>query len=98
MSNVSNLSIEVEEIRDYVRRGMPEGGEPVLKSLNVLFRRIEELERAVVPFARQAVVDNEGRPLIQVYHKDCQTAYRTLSSRYAESIKAPEPEYLPAEV
>lgn len=95
---MSNVSLEVDQIRDYVRRGMPEGGEPVLKSLNILFRRIEELERALTPFARQGLIDNEGKPLIQVYHKDCQTAYRSLSSRYAESLKAPEPEYLPAEV
>ena len=88
---MSNVSIEVEQIRDYMRRGMPEGGEAVIKSIPVLFRRIEELERALVPFARQGLVDNEGKPLINVYHKDCQTAYRTLSSRYAESIKPPDP-------
>jgi hypothetical protein len=95
---MSNVSIQVEQIRDYMRRGMPEGAEPVVKEIPILFRRIEELERSLVPFARQGLADNEGKPLIQVYHKDCQTAYRALSSRYAESIKPPEPEYLPAEV
>lgn len=95
---MSNVSIQVEQIKDYMRRGMPEGGEPVIKEIPTLFRRIEELERALVPFARQGLVDNEGKPLVNVYHKDCQHAYRTLSTRFAESLRAPEPEYLPAEV
>lgn len=95
---MSNLSIEVDQIRDYMRRGMPEGGEPVIKSINVLFNRIEELERALIPFARQGLAKNDNRPLIEVYHKDCQKAFKTLSSRYAQSVKPPEPEYLPAEV
>jgi hypothetical protein len=95
---MSNVSIQVEQIRDYMRRGMPEGGEPVIKEIPTLFRRIEELERALVPFARQGLVNNDDKPLINVYHKDCQTAYRALSSKFAESVKPPEPEYLPAEV
>jgi len=94
---MSNVSLEVENIRDYMRRGMPEGGEPLIKSIPVLFRRIEELERALIPFARQGIKDNEGLPLTQVYHRDCQTAYKALSSKFAESVRPPEPEYLPAE-
>jgi len=95
---MSNLSLEVENIKDYMRKGMPEGAEPVIKSINVLFRRIEELEHALIPFARQGLASNEDKPLILVYHKHCQAAYKTLSARVAESVRPPEPEYLPAEV
>lgn len=95
---MSNLSNEVDNIRDYVRRGMPEGGEPVLKSLNILFNRIEELERALAPFAKRGLVDNKNMPLIEVYHNDCKNAYKALSKAYAAALKPKEPEYLPAEV
>lgn len=95
---MSNLSLEVENIRDYLRRGMPEGGEHVVKSVGVLFRRIEELERALIPFARRGLVDNENKPLINVYHKDCKTAYDVLSEEAARASQPAEPEYLPAEV
>lgn len=95
---MSNLSLEVDKIRDYMRRGMPEGAEPVIHSIGVLFKRIDELEWALAPFAQRANVDNENKPLIYVYHKDCKTAYTTLSKRVAQSLQPPPEEYLPAEV
>ena len=94
---MTNHSLQVEEIKDYLRRGMPEGGEPVIKSLPVLFRRIEELEHALVPFARQGLANNENKPLIYVYHKDCVTALNILSSKVAKQNLPPEAEYIPAE-
>lgn len=95
---MGNRSIEVENIRDYIRRGYPEGVDPLLKSLPVLFGRIEELEKALIPFARAGLLDNDGKPLIYVHHSSCKNAFDILSSDRAEGPKTtPEMEYLPAE-
>lgn len=95
---MGNRSLQVEEIKDYMRRGYPEGIEVLLKSMPVLFGRIEELERALVPFARKGVDDNGGLPLLYVNHSDCKKAYGVLSSDMASGPKTtPEPEYWPAE-
>ena len=95
---MGNRSLEVERVKDYMRRGYPEGIEPLLKSMPVLLGRIEELERALVPFARKGVDDNGGLPLLQVYHADCKKAFNVLSSEKADGPRTtPEPEYWPAE-
>ena len=94
---MSNLSTETDKIIAYYKRGMDDGAEPLIRSMPVLIRRIEELERALIPFARQGLKDNHGLPLIQVYHKDCLNAFKSLSSAAAEAAKPAEPEYLPAE-
>lgn len=96
---MANRSIAVENIKDYMRRGYPEGVEVLLKDMPILFGRIDELERALVPFARKGVANNDGLPLVQVYHNDCKKAYDVLSSDVAQKgvLTTPEPEYWPAE-
>ena len=95
---MGNRSLAVESIKNYMRKGYPEGIAPLLKDIPVLFGRIEELERALIPFARQGVRDNGGLPLAQVNHADCQKAFNVLSSdRAAGPMTTPEPEYWPAE-
>jgi len=95
---MGNRSLAVENIKDYMRRGYPEGVEPLLKEMPILFGRIEELERALIPFARQGVKDNEGKPLVYVNHNDCKKAFNALSSdKAAGPMSTPEPEYWPAE-
>jgi hypothetical protein len=96
MSSV-NLIKETEDIDRYVRLGMPEGVEPLAKGVRVLLGRIQELERALMPFARVGARPSDGKELVLVYHKDCQAAFAKLSKALAEAA-APQPEeYLPAE-
>ena len=96
---MGNRSLAVESIKNYMRKGYPEGIAPLLKDIPVLFGRIEELERALVPFARKGPGNNDGVPLLQVYHSDCQKAFNVLSSDKANDgvMTTPEPEYWPAE-
>jgi hypothetical protein len=93
-----NLSVEVEKLEKYVRAGMEDGPDPIVKNINLLFNRIKELENALIPFARVGLRDNNGLPLTQVYHKDCQTAVNKLSLTVAKAHNPPPvEEYLPAE-
>jgi hypothetical protein len=93
----TNLSAEVEKLEKYYRTGMDEGAEPIVRNLRALFGRIQELESALVPFARVGLRDNKGLPLTQVYHKDCKNAYNKLSLQVAKATTPPEQEDLPAE-
>lgn len=93
----TNLSAEVEKLERYVRAGMEDGPDPIVKNINVLFNRIKELENALLPFARMGLRDNGGLPLIQVYHKDCHNAVNKLSLNIAKATTAPAEEYIPAE-
>jgi hypothetical protein len=92
-----NLSKAADDIKSYYAKGMEEGAGPLIKDLPILFRRIEELERALAPFARIGLRDNGNLPLIQVYHKDCKHAFETLSEKNALELKKAEEQYLPAE-
>lgn len=79
-------SQKIDEIAKYFRAGMEDGPDPIIRAMPMILGRIQELERALVPFARAGLKDNEGKPLIQVYHKDCKTAFETLSVGPAEAI------------
>lgn len=69
-----NIILEVNRIRDEYLKGMPDGLDEKFFANDVpyLFARIEQLENALVPFAR-VVEQNKGytKPLIPVYFKDC---------------------------
>lgn len=96
---MSNLILEVEEIEKYIRMELPEGGEWLIKRVPTLLRRINELERALIPFARQASREeaaNSKLPLTNVNIGDCQKA-RTILSRQAAIAALPEPSELAAE-
>jgi hypothetical protein len=96
---VSNLIVQVEEVQDYLRREMPEGGEWVIRRVPMLLRRIEELERALIPFARQSAREKQFKtkvPLTQVYIKDCDHAM-TVLSRAASLAALPAPTEIAAE-
>ncbi len=92
-----NLILEIEQIEDYVRRGAPEGTEPLAKAMPALFARITELEKALIPFARVAARGNPANtPLTSVYFADCQNALNKLS-RDAALAAQPIPSELAAE-
>lgn len=96
---MSNLIVQVEEVQNYLRREMPEGGEWLVRRVPMLLRRIEELERALIPFARQSTREKQLKtkvPLTQVYIKDCDVAMSVLS-RAASIAAMPKPTELAAE-
>ena len=95
MSN--NLILEVERIERYMREGFPEGVEPLAKDVPLLLHRINELEVALVPFARAGLQENDGKPLIHVYQKDCKRAFDKLSRRVAIATRPVVVEEYPAE-
>lgn len=94
-----NLIDPVQAILKQVRTGYPEGIEPIVKQLPVLFERINELESALAPFARAALNagDNNGLPMIQVYLSDAKNAFNALDSRQSVPVHANQEQYLPAE-
>ncbi len=92
-----NLIIEVEQIEDYMRRGAPEGTEPLGRAVPMLIARIVELERALMPFARIAARGNPTNvPLVSVYYNDCVKAQEKLSREAALAVM-PVPSELAAE-
>lgn len=92
-----NLILQVEQVEDYMRRGAPEGTEPLARAMPALIARIEELERALIPFARIAARGNPTNvPLVQVYFSDCQHAQSKLSRQAALAVM-PNPTDMAAE-
>lgn len=71
---MSRLIESVDAVRKRIRMGFANGvDEQSFRDLPLLMARIDELERALQPFAR---VGNSptGSPLVHVYHKDCVNA------------------------
>jgi hypothetical protein len=79
---------DVARIADQMRRGFPDGTNDLHKELPYLFRRIQELENALEPFARVAVAEKRSNPQFQlvefsnVYLKDCINAEHVLNEAY----------------
>jgi hypothetical protein len=75
---------DVERIQHAMRLGWPEGTSELHKEVPVLLKRIEELEAALVPFARVATSEAKAAApanLVHVYLKDCVKAFDALDSR-----------------
>lgn len=75
----------VEKIAYDMRRGFPDGTTELYKDIPELLARIEELETALVPFARVAQVEQatahlKSGELVHVYLKDCVNAMHQLDS------------------
>lgn len=89
MANIKrNRLLYANRIKEEVTKGLPDGlDESLLKNIPILFERIDELERALAPFAR-AVQPNatSGRELIEVYFKDCVNAMGMLDPNNAHPL------------
>lgn len=93
-----NLMKYVEKLHKDYMRGMPDGlDEEYFKQIPLLFARIDELERALLPFAQTANRERKyGKELVEVYVKDCENAYDMVALEKAREL--PEPEiYYPAQ-
>ena len=91
-----NYIKHVELIRREIAKGMPDGlTEDFLRKLPDLFTRIEELERALVPFAR-AFKNNEqfNDTMLRVYKENCKEAFYVLDS--ANAVQPPKKYEYPA--
>jgi hypothetical protein len=94
---------DVERITDSMRRGWPDGAHDAHREIPKLLQRIQELENALVPFARVAVTEKSSNPqyqlvqLVHVYLKDCEHAEQMLNPQY--SVQQPINDFfsLPAE-
>jgi hypothetical protein len=93
-----NLIKLTDEIKNEYAKAMPDGmDEKFLKKIPVLFRRIEELERALAPFGRAFLVNaNFKDEMVTVYKKDCANALDMLDSGKGFEIPRLPVEY-PAE-
>ena len=94
-----NMINQVNRIRDDYLKGGSDGLDEKFYTRDVpfLFARIEELERALVPFAH-VVEANKGynKPLINVYVKDCVIARSVILT--SNSVPLPKgPVEYPAE-
>lgn len=91
-----NIINEVNRIRDDYLKGMPDGLDEKFFANDVpyLFARIEQLENALVPFAR-VVEQNKGfnKPLIPVYYKDCVNAENMILTSKSVPVKQAPVEY-----
>jgi hypothetical protein len=99
-----NLINEVDRIVNNMQRGWPDGTHELHREIPVLLARIKELEDALVPFARVWLAETSvgGVPMnseyvVQVYLRNCKTAYEQLTTE--NSVKPKEDNFfsLPAE-
>lgn len=88
----------VDGIRKEMAMHMPDGmDEQFLKKIPFLFKRIEELETALVPFARVFKVNERfSLGMLEVYKTDCKKAFDVLDSTQPYRFVTP-PEEHPAE-
>jgi hypothetical protein len=84
---MANLIALVEEARKRVRAGFPEGSDNIsAQQLPILLRRIDELEAALMPFARiGSRIDSTTPELVDCYRNHCAKAYEVLDP--AQSIR-----------
>lgn len=80
-----NRILQVEEIIKRVKAGYPSGVDTEShKQIPILLARIEELEAALVPFARIGATLTNNEPEIRdVYTKDVKAAYEVMDRRLA---------------
>jgi hypothetical protein len=71
---MSRLIESVDAVRKRVRMSFASGvDEQSFRDIPLLLSRIDELERALQPFARVGNTPTDT-PLVHVYHKDCVNA------------------------
>ena len=99
MAGNLNLINHVNRIRDDYLKGAEDGLDEQFykKDVPYLFARIEELERALVPFASVAEANTgNSKPLVHVYLKHCNAARAAILT--SKSVPLPTaPFELPAE-
>ena len=73
---MKNYSQPADEIRNMVRRGYPDGldSQTAVKHISVLIARINELERALLPFVKVGSSPNYGDTMVPVMHQNCADA------------------------
>lgn len=80
-----NHIVPVDQLLKEYRQGMPDGlDEQFFKEIGNLFARIDELERALEPFARTAKREKKfGGDVYNVNRSDCENAERMLNPKYS---------------
>jgi hypothetical protein len=71
-----NYSQPADEVRNLVRRGYPDGldSQTGVKHISVLVARVNELERALMPFVKVGSSPNYGDTMVSVLHVNCADA------------------------
>jgi hypothetical protein len=84
---MANLIPEVARIEKAMRMGWPSGTSEIHREIPTLLDRIRELENALVPFARQALMEASTNPnlgledLTGVYLKHCHKALEKVDTK-----------------
>lgn len=93
-----NLTHQVEQVQKRIKMGFPDGVDETSRTqLQVLLARIQELERALIPFARLAIRPaHDTDELIYCYRTDAIAAWQMLDSN--QGIVPPQEDFgIPAE-
>ena len=94
-----NYINHVEKIRKDVLKGLPQGSDDgFYTELRILLTHIDQLERALAPFARAHFQNQDQnpneRPMIQVYLQDCGRARDVLDKEQSRPLyDGPKYEY-----
>ena len=74
----------VDEVRKRAHGGWTEGVDELsIKDIPLLLRRIDELESALVPFARQSLMEKKYKSnveMVSLYRADCDRAFDTITT------------------
>ena len=86
-----NLALLADALKEEYIRGMPDGlDEQFFGKLNVVFRRIAELERALDPFAhvgKRVIHTRHQEELVQAHTKDCVNALAVMDPENSLEVK-----------
>jgi hypothetical protein len=94
-----NLSLPVDEIKNTVRRAYPDGldSATAAKHISVLVARVNELERALMPFVKVGISPNYGDTMVSVLHQNCADAANVMDRTQSVPVGTKMETFTPAE-
>lgn len=98
---MQNNALAADKIYNDAKRGFQHGidEQQYVRDVKILLNRINELERAISPFAKVGTLSSYGDSMVSVSYQNCIDAARVMDRQNSVGAgpRPPEPEYLPAE-
>jgi hypothetical protein len=96
---MANYSQPADEIKNIIRKGYPDGldSATAVKHISVLVARVNELERALMPFVKVGSSPNYGDMMVSVMYKNCADAANVMDRTQSVPVGAKHETFIPAE-
>jgi hypothetical protein len=96
---MTNYSQPADEIKSIIRKGYPDGldSSTAAKHISVLAARVNELERALIPFVKVGSSPNYGDTMVSVLFKNCADAANVMDRTQSIPVGSKVETFTPAE-